>query len=396
MLGNAKKFFGDRIQLCAVLIVVSFVAVLVLSSQSAASYPSYLLLASMLVTVRHWHDVLKTKFVWLVIAVLSWLALSAFWSEPFQLRDAFSIWIRVALILSFVIAFAECQLRGQLQTWVAQGLTLTGIGAVLLAIGNFFVTDPADGRLNGMGQLDTHVIAALIYGVVALFALQQLIVAESWLRKLAYGSAVVAIIIAIVLSDSRNAWVSFGIGAVLLTVGYRAKAPGEFAVSAITILGVGFIGLLIALLDAELRDLILPRGDSFRLEIWQGVLERVGQDSWALGRGILSPEQVVSSSGTFDHPHNMYLAILDQGGLVGLVLYLSMIVSTAVVLLTNFRYNDAKLGISILGLGLSAHLLDGHELVDKVGASWFLIWLPVAIALGFCWRSEYRRTGIVD
>ena len=40
----------------------------------------------------------------------------------------------------------------------------------------------------------------------------------------------------------------------------------------------------------------------------------------------------------------------------------------------------------MVAIVLSAYRLDGYELVE-VGSTWFLIWLPVAIALGLGWNK---------
>ena len=42
---------------------------------------------------------------------------------------------------------------------------------------------------------------------------------------------------------------------------------------------------------------------------------------------------------------------------------------------------EAKLGPALLATGMSAYLFDGWELIDKVGLSWLLLWVPVAIAM---------------
>jgi hypothetical protein len=44
--------------------------------------------------------------------------------------------------------------------------------------------------------------------------------------------------------------------------------------------------------------------------------------------------------------------------------------------------------MGILAIALPSYLLDGHEIVDKVGETWFLFWLPVAISLALRWRPH--------
>ena len=113
LVASAKSLLGDRIQLMAILIVACFVSVLLLESQSAASYPTYALAILMVSTFPQWRDVLKIGLMRWIIALLIWLCLSVFWSEPFEWRAAISVWTRALLVFCFVVAFAECQLRGQ-------------------------------------------------------------------------------------------------------------------------------------------------------------------------------------------------------------------------------------------------------------------------------------------
>ena len=121
-----KFFMLDRITWLAILIVCCFVAVLLLPSQSRASYPTYILAIVMLVSFTAWHDVFQLPLIRWIVALLLWLNMSVFWSDAFVLREAVSVWTRSILILAFVVAAAECQLRGQLQRWMATALTWVG------------------------------------------------------------------------------------------------------------------------------------------------------------------------------------------------------------------------------------------------------------------------------
>ena len=217
-MGNFEIALNDRIQWMAVLIVACFVAVLLLSSQSRASYPTYILAILMLVTVPHWRDIFSVDLARWILALLAWLSLSALWSDPFELREATSVWTRALLVFFFVVAFAECQLRGQLRRWMGVALTISGVLVVATAIINFYMTDPVDGRLNGLGQLDTHVIAALVYGVVGVFVLHLALENRTLGVRLTCAFALTTIVFAVWLSDSRNAWVSvtFGLGVLVL------------------------------------------------------------------------------------------------------------------------------------------------------------------------------------
>lgn len=387
-----KQVFGDRIQWMSVLIVLCFLSVLLLRSQSAASYPTYALSLFMLATFPKWRDVFRLHLVRLICALLIWLCLSVFWSDPFEWRAAISVWTRALLVFFFVVAMAECQLRGQLQRWMGVALTVVGAGVVLVALANFYATDPADGRLNGLGQLDTHVVAALVYGVILLFVLRTATMFDS--RGIKAAALLVALIIAyaVFLSDSRNAWVSVTLGVVAYGLAYRAADWRQFLV---TLVGMGILmGILVVALafgDAT-AQMVLPRGSSFRPEIWGETLRLILEnDALLLGRGILTSDDVMAGGVLMPHAHNIYLALVHQGGLVALGLYIAVLASAIINMFRNFDLADARLGASILTVATFSHLLDGHELIDKVGDTWLLVWMPVGLALGMSWTPGRGR-----
>ena len=144
------------------------------------------------------------------------------------------------------------------------------------------------------------------------------------------------------------------------------------------------------MLNEQTQSWLLPRGDSFRISIWTTTLQRVAEQPW-VGLGILTSDDVVTGNLLLQHPHNLYLAVLFQGGVVALFLYLMVLWKSLVELSKNYAESDSKLALSILAIAGFAHLLDEHELIDKVGAVWILIWLPVAVALGNQWKSPAKR-----
>ena len=392
-LNAAVSFVRDRIRLNALLIVLCFAGVLVLESQSAASYPAYLLAIAMLVRFRQWADVFAVPLTWAVAALLAYLVLTSLWSQGSQADDALSMLSRAAQVLLFAIAFAECQMRGDLQRWLGRTLAAAGLLAALAGLGLFWMGHSESGRLIGLGQLDNNVVAALIFGVVLILVAEEALRDRGafWRRFGVLGTVVLGAVV--LLSDSRNGQISAVLGVGVLLLAHRVPNRQRFAVA---VLGLGVIlaAVLAALVANEAgRTLVLPRGDSFRPAIWLATLSAVADGGLWFGRGILTDDTLVTAIGEFPHPHNMYLSVLFQGGLVGVALFATLIAAVVRTLLDHYRHRDAKLALGILGLALPAWLLDGHELIDKVGMTWFLFWLPVAISLGLAWmgRLDARR-----
>lgn len=386
-LNAAVSFVRNRIRLNALLIVLCFAGVLMLESQSAASYPAYLLAILMLVRLRQWVDVFAVPLMWAVAALLAYLVLTSLWSEGSQPGDALSMLSRAAQVLLFAVAFAECQMRGDLQRWLGRTLAVAGLLAALAGLGLFLMEHSENGRLIGFGQLDNNVVAALIFGVVLILITGEALHEPGvhWRRFGALGIVVIAA--AVVLSDSRNGQIGTVLGVGTLLIAHRVPDRQRFA-AAVLGLGVILVAAFAALIVNEAgRALVLPRGDSFRPAIWQATLGAVADGGLWFGHGILTDDTLVTAAGEFPHPHNMYLSVLFQGGLVGAALFVTLIAAVVRTLFNHYGHRDAKLALGILGLALPAWLLDGHELIDKVGMTWFTFWLPVAISLGLAWMG---------
>ncbi len=395
-LNAAVAFVRDRIRLNALLIVLCFAGVLVLESQSAASYPAYLLAIVMLARLRQWVDVLAVPLIWSIMALLAYLVLTGLWSEGSQPGDALSMLSRATQVLLFAVALAECQMRDELQRWLGRTLAVAGVLAAMAGLGLFLMGNSENGRLVGLGQLDNNVVAALIFGVVLILIASEALREPDgiWRRISALGIVVIAA--AVLLSDSRNGQISAMLGLGTFFIAHRVADRQRFAAAVLGI-GVILLALLAALIGNEAgRNLVLPRGDSFRLAIWLATLHAVADGGLWFGRGILTDDTLVTADGEFPHPHNMYLSVLFQGGLVGAALFAVLIAAVVRTLLNHYGHRDAKLALGILGLALPAWLLDGHELIDKVGMTWFLFWLPVAISLGLAWMGRLDAKRLLE
>lgn len=381
----------DQIEVSGALIVACFAAVLLLSSQSGASVLTYLLTILVMVRVRHWTDIARTDLFLLIAALLLYLAVSVFWSSAWELRDFFSNMVRFLLVCSFVIAVAEVRLRGQIQRWLRRTMTLVGGAAIGAAIVSNLVWPPADGRLNGLGQLDTHVIAALVYGIIAVLALQAVLRETGLFWRISGGFTIVLAAYAIWGSDSRNAWVSVVFGLAILGFAETMRDRQRFVISVATAVLLGGV-LLVALFALDdTRSMLLPRGTSFRPEIWDQAIARILDGHLLFGLGINTPNDFDLGVTRVLHPHNLYLSVMYQGGLIALGLFLLILWKTLRELLLHYEDPDAKLALGIFAVALPAYLLDGHELLDKIGSTWFLIWLPVAIAVGLRWSRSLRQ-----
>jgi hypothetical protein len=138
-------------------------------------------------------------------------------------------------------------------------------------------------------------------------------------------------------------------------------------------------------------DVMFPRGDSHRFEIWNQELQRLRAHGLWFGLGILVRDDVVLQGQDFAHPHSLYLASALQGGLFGLLLLVGVLLYAGVSLYRARGLQEARIGMALLATGMTAYLWDGWELIDKVSVSWLLLWLPVAIAMSVGVKSNGGR-----
>jgi len=151
--------------------------------------------------------------------------------------------------------------------------------------------------------------------------------------------------------------------------------------------------LALTTLDAT-NNQLLPRGSSYRLDIWNQIWMRYLEGSWVFGQGVDTSDDNVIDGIRFLHAHNMYLSVLFQGGLIGIALFALVAMQAFMSLLDNYSHRSAKLGIAVLALAMSSYLFDGHELLDKIGETWFLFWSPVAIGIGLRWIAPPVATEV--
>ena len=92
----------------------------------------------------------------------------------------------------------------------------------------------------------------------------------------------------------------------------------------------------------------------------------IGRAGLWFGLGVLAPDDVVLQGRAFAHPHSLYLASALQGGLVGLLLLLGVLLVAGFNLYRVRWLEEARLGLALLAAGMSAYLL-GRLGVDRQG-----------------------------
>ena len=228
---------------------------------------------------------------------------------------------------------------------------------------------------------NARLCAALTFGVALLCALYWMFETPSRRWQAFAALNALCLISAVILTDSRNAWVAVPFACVVYLVSRRAKSAAMFAVIVIAFaaLALAFVG---SVLVGPAGELLLPRGDSFRPAIWAEILSRALAHGPWLGNGVLTDDGVLIGCYLMVHPQqHVSRRVVSREALVAIALFAALLALSIRTLLANFQRQEAKLALGIYALALPAYLLDGHELVTRIGWTWMLIWLPVAISV---------------
>jgi O-antigen ligase len=319
------------------------------------------------------------RFVWadpaivLGFSLIVFSGLSVAWGIDDENRAG-----RFALDSVATLVFLVCMLAAfHMTVWRERvGLWLTAAGAAnaAFAIVVAFATHPADPRLHGWGVTKHPILGASVMAVAYLSALFRFLRGgtERWLAL----AGVVLTAAFILMTESRGPLLAV----VVATVFLCAAGPWRrWACAVLVAVAVGWWALP-ASVQQHGEAVLVHRGTSHRLEIWDYTLRMIG-DRPLLGHGLAANLHLnVGEDITF--PHDLYLSLLFYTGVVGLLLFAGFAGLLAWRLWLR-RGRQETLWIAALGINaLLSGLTDLGQITKGPGPIWFIVWLPLGLALG--------------
>lgn len=282
----------------------------------------------------------------------------------------------VALLLVATIATQQLAPARIRQVFVAA--TATAVIAALVSLA-LFAHEGGGNRLTGYGALYNPLLTSHVFGFFLALSI------AAWIeRRQAFPlpSVVATGVLAMVIlaTGSRTPLIATAATVIWLA----ALSGGKRAIVAVTALAS--IGLLVAALWPEA---LTSRGLSYRPEIWSDTLRQVREMPF-LGHGYDHPLEihVEGVPYAFSDPHNMILATLYSGGLVGLGLW-SWLYGAALRASWRHRRDPvAFVSSATLIYGLAASLTEGGSFLSRPKEHWFLIWIPFALVAGATLRGR--------
>ena len=265
------------------------------------------------------------------IGMIVWLSLSLVWASDLDLA-AEDLWRWYVLLMIFVIVLTTVTTERALR-WTLFAFIAGAVISVVIGVADGSFTGTADGaaRLEG-GAGDPNYLAASIVAssivAVSLLALR-IGLSARWL----IAAALVTLIAGLVLSGSRGGFLAAGAGVLAAFVVFKYRRAYVLAATAV-ILGIGALAFL-NVPDAWDRVTDFNE-DNGRSSLWI-VGARMWEDHPVGGVGlnnfVVHSADYVREPGTLENtelvverphvPHNTYLQILAEAGIVGLALFIA-------------------------------------------------------------------------
>ena len=336
----------------------------------------------------------------LAAALAILLGVSGLWSSGASLADHAQIWARLIAAVGFllIVAHSVANQHG-FTTYLRHIIILAALLSALVCIAQYIVDPPFQSwRMKGLFRLNNpgkagHQFAATLPFLAVSFLLGQ----GRW--RLLAALAIFCCIVVVILTGTRAAWIGSFVGMLALALASLQMTRARF----LALLALGTVVVTCLFIYASmhpeswLHTFLLPRGDSYRYAIWQTHIEQIASGAWLVGTGALTEQPFLTiADQSLRGAHNLYLSTAEQTGVIGLALFLSITAWTAWRLLSQLERASARLGFSLLVTGCVLFTFNGDRLIDKVNLVWFVLWLPVAIAVALNLQAKRGATDASD
>ncbi|WP_449437975.1 MULTISPECIES: O-antigen ligase family protein [Pseudomonas] len=318
---------------------------------------------------RELKELLREPIFIAMLLFAGWALLSLCWSPG---DDGFSGKFKPPL--HTLMLFAGCYLLVRYRSDIVQPLLFSAAMVGLIAsIYNLYmfahIYEPGR-RLIGGGAFDNPLLSSHLFGFFCAYWLSLSMTCKRpqilWLSI----PAMAIMFIAVIATGSRTPLVALTLAA--LWLGFICWNRRS-----IVLLGIIIVGG--ASVIALFSNMIFGRGDSYRFEIWQMVLQKIAEHPW-IGHGYDASLNVDPGVGyMLAEPHSFALGVLYYVGIFGFIPWLFF---QAWGLLSSWRHRVQPLFIiasTWLVFGIGAGLTEGGGIISRPKEHWFLLWIPLAL-----------------
>lgn len=316
-----------------------------------------------------------------ILVFVAWALLSVLWGP-----DGESVGSMLKPPLHTLMLFAGCYLLVRYRSDILQPLLFAAAVTALIAT-SWFVFDFArvyspGMRLIGGGAFDNPLLSSHLFGFFCAYWLSVTMTCKR--RQMMWLSipAMAIMFAAVIGTGSRTPLVALTMASLwLFLICWNRRSLGLLVALALSAGGVSLF----------FSQMIIERGSSYRLEIWQKVLHMIAEHPW-IGHGYNAELAVDPGIGiTFQEPHSFALGVLYYVGILGLLPWLFFLFWG---LLSSWRQRMTPLLIiasTWLVFGIGAGLTEGGGIISRPKEHWFLVWIPLALIAALSINLRARR-----
>ena len=320
----------------------------------------------------------ENRLFYLLLLYFAYMLLTSVWGGPFEIKPFFNF-LRLALytLMFFIITAVVYKQYPNKFEWLLRILCLTASVAALISIVFWYQKHPFPlSRLMGLGILSHPNPNAFLYGFFAVFSFAYALQEKNWRWRATYLSGTFALLCFVWFTASRGGMTATLTGLGVLALTQNPKRALVYLASLAVLIAV-LVGIF-----PEIVDSVIERGTANRLDIWKTVWSEIKTAPF-FGHGYLLDQRVFVSSQNSYHSfaHNIYLATMRYGGVMGLVLLLALLVNACWQAAqlgktrTDFRY------LALLVFGMVCSFFDLDRLMVRPNEVWIILWFPMALII---------------
>lgn len=337
---------------------------------------TYLVLPVFIVPLIGFFRILRrSRLFWLISAYIAYMTLSSLWSDPFQVEMLMQALGASLCVLAFVVITAffyqEPDSR-MLRAWMVLWAAVCINAVISMYYWYVHLAQPLlHSRMVGTGILENPNPVGFVFGIFVLIGLDLLYRCHGRVCQAGVYAGTLVLVSALLLTQSRTAAIALLVSAmVFFSATTRNRGWDARAILLVT------AGVLLVFLFKDLLIANFGRTMSVRPKIWMAILRGTDGSIW-FGNGYLTPFMAEG----FEWAHNGFLATLRDGGLVGVMLMLAMIIEAFSASIRRTGAQASFLVPSMLLFGNLCLLTDGDRLMLWPKAIWLFFWLPIGLAL---------------
>ncbi len=333
----------------------------------------------------------KQNLAWLLRArllqvgglYLIFYLLSIFWSVDASLSERFGEvkTVLYLLIFSTIIFYCLDRYPDFLSTLIKLVIVVAGFSLVFNII-LFYMVDgnSLTARFHGFGRLWSPLWLAAVYGALTL-VLTSLLTHRfhqfTSAQKIWLILMTAVFFIAVLATQSRMAIAATILVSFIVVVSGNAS-PKFRLFSAFSIIAMLVLTVFVS---SNVFDKMVERGQSHRLNIWEGALSLSSEKPF-IGYGAGSDIQIDTAVKKVDgwhHYHSSYIATLVDLGWFGFSLAMLLIVFTFVTAWRLRKILAVQISAGVFLYCLLISLTFGEGFISRMNVQWLLFWLPVLV-----------------